>query len=533
MRACVLCTDSIRASIVARSWERSEITFSSARRLSSSRCDTEATRRNASLSPPVRRTRSMIVFRAWLLSPMTAEIACCSAAVFALTRRAAAAEISPEITESRMASVMTGTSRPATCSKPRSVALNDMIATVEAITVITATTPNAICSLTLTPSRVRAEALGSVEFPRSVKEPAAAGLLSIVIESPLPQRFSSAVPGLSSALPFGGEGKARYARLHRQFVDRLEGAVGLNHGHEHLVHAFVLFRAKRHRQAANVELSGVLDDLDEAVAGRARPGLVQRRDREAPDQIALERHELRLGLGVRGLDRRLVVGDHGQRGVPRERHDLRHDHALAVRAQLLGERGRPDERDIDEHRVELDLAGELDELGDRLVGPDHHHGFRLRALEREQGGLHRNRVALVGGFRGKLDAALRHRPLDAVEPGAPERVVLVEDRDLLDLEVFGEVAHPGLGLGAVARADVDDVLELHVAQEAGAGEGADERHLGGGRDRLGRGRGRRADRPDEGEHLVFLDQLLGRHDRAVRLVAVVDADELELAAVHA
>jgi hypothetical protein len=122
---------------------------------------------------------------------------------------------------------------------------------------------------------------------------------------------------------------------------------------------------------------------------------------------------------------------------------------------------------------------------------------------------------------------------EARQAGAAEGVVLVEDRDLLDLEVFGEVLDPGLGFRVVAGADVDDVLELGVAQEHGAGEGADERHLGGGGDGLRRGCSRRSDRADQGKDLVLLDQLLSRRDRLVRLVAVIDANQVELAAVHA
>ena len=93
--------------------------------------------------------------------------------------------------------------------------------------------------------------------------------------------------------------------------------------------------------------------------------------------------------------------------------------------------------------------------------------------------------------------------------------------------------HPRLGLGVVAGAHVDDVFQFRIAQEAGAGECAHERHLRGGGDRLGCGRSGCTHRADQREHFVFLDQLLGRRDRAVRLIAVVHADQLELAAMHA
>jgi len=48
----------------------------------------------------------------------------------------------------------------------------------------------------------------------------------------------------------------------------------------------------------------------------------------------------------------------------------------------------------------------------------------------------------------------------------------------------------------------------------------------------GRGRGGRADGADQRENLVLLDQLGGLHHRAIGIVTVVPADQLELAAVH-
>ena len=46
-------------------------------------------------------------------------------------------------------------------------------------------------------------------------------------------------------------------------------------------------------------------------------------------------------------------------------------------------------------------------------------------------------------------------------------------------------------------------------------------------------RGRRADRADQREDLVLLDQPGGLGDRAIGIVAIVPADQFELAAVHA
>src|SRR5712692_6444942 len=514
MRAWALCTASSCDSSLAVSREHSAIADSRSLRLAPRRCETLSTAAKAGLDPRPARSRCMIAVSWRFFSAIADAISAWSAAVLVLTNRAAAAEISPEVAESRSASVITGTSWPATRSTPRSVAEKETIATAAAMTVSTATAPNANWSFALTPNR---------------RAPIGFALSPAVITRvpPTPPARRPAAHGHCLLAPPARSGALR-RRLQRQPVDRLERPVRLNHRQEDLVEALVLLRSEGHRQAADVELAGVLDDLDEARAGRRRAGLVERRDGEPADQITLERDEFR-----RRLDRRLVVGDDLERGVPRERHDLGDHDALAVRPQLLGERRGADERDVEEDRIELGLARELDELGARLVGADHRHRLGLGALEGEQRRFHRDRVALEGPLGGEFHAAPLQRRLDAVEAGATERVVLIEDGDLLDLEVFGEVLDPGLGLGGVARADIDDVLELGIAQEAGAGERTGERHPGGAGDRHRRVRGGRSDGADQREHPLLLDQLLGRDDRAVGLIPVVDAHQLELAAVDA
>jgi hypothetical protein len=74
---------------------------------------------------------------------------------------------------------------------------------------------------------------------------------------------------------------------------------------------------------------------------------------------------------------------------------------------------------------------------------------------------------------------------------------------------------------------------VRLAQKFGAGEGADKGSTHRGRDRLGGGGGRCADGAGESEHLVFLEQLLDRFDGFGGLIAVVNALELELAALDA
>jgi hypothetical protein len=82
---------------------------------------------------------------------MRAAIALCSPAFLALTKRAAAAEISPDMMESRSASFISGTSRCAISSTSRSVAENAVMATAAAARVITDTAAKAAGSLTLMP----------------------------------------------------------------------------------------------------------------------------------------------------------------------------------------------------------------------------------------------------------------------------------------------------------------------------------------------------------------------------------------------
>ena len=108
-----------------------------------------------------------------------------------------------------------------------------------------------------------------------------------------------------------------------------------------------------------------------------------------------------------------------------------------------------------------------------------------------------------------------------------EGVVLVEGGDLRDAEVLGQPLDHHLRFLEVGGAEVDDVVQHGVAQELGAGEGADEGHLGLRRHRLRRRRGRRADRADQREDAVLLDQLAGRRGRAAGLVAVVLGHEFQ------
>ena len=147
----------MRASRRSLSAVRSEMAFSSAARFSLSLFAIGSAIESPLLSPWPARSRSRMASRSRERVAICAAISLRSSAVLAETKRAAAAEISPDATERRSASVIIGTSRLCTRAKPRSVSENDMIATAAATTVMMATTPKAICSLNLMPNLPREE----------------------------------------------------------------------------------------------------------------------------------------------------------------------------------------------------------------------------------------------------------------------------------------------------------------------------------------------------------------------------------------
>jgi hypothetical protein len=173
---------------------------------------------------------------------------------------------------------------------------------------------------------------------------------------------------------------------------------------------------------------------------------LERRRHEAPHHVALERPEARLRLGVGGFERRMIAGDERKFRVVWERHDLGHHNPCAVRPELFRERVAADEGDVDEDRAEAEFAGELDEGRAWFVGADHDDRLGLAAADIEERALDRDGVALVGALRDELHLALLEGPLHAGEASPAEGVVLVEDRDALDAEIFGQALDHRLGL---------------------------------------------------------------------------------------
>ena len=112
-------------------------------------------------------------------------------------------------------------------------------------------------------------------------------------------------------------------------------------------------------------------------------------------------------------------------------------------------------------------------------------------------------------------------------------VLLEEQADPGDAGIGDQALDLQLDLIEVRGADVEDVFVQRRAQEFGAGERREEGDIGLVDQRNRRLAGRRADIAEQREHAVLLDQFFGGGGGARRIVAVVLADQRDLAAVDA
>ena len=228
----------------------------------------------------------------------------------------------------------------------------------------------------------------------------------------------------------------------------------------------------------------------------------------------------------------MVVGDDREGVVFREGDDLGHEHALPRFPELAREGVGADEGDVDEDRIESEPARPADEQGDRPVGADDHDRLGPAVAQVEHRRLHGQGVALVRADPRELQLAPLEGAAEARVAREPVRIVLVEDPDPGQPEVARQPLDHLVGLLEVGGADVEHHGAAPAAQELRPRERADVGHAGGRRDGLGGVGGRGADRPDEGEYALLLDEPAGVADRAIRLVRIVEGDQLELAPVH-
>src|SRR5689334_20905836 len=106
-----------------------------------------------------------------------------------------------------------------------------------------------------------------------------------------------------------------------ELLHRLQRAVRLHDGEEDVARTAIVVGAIGQGDAAQIEAAGLGDGLEESLARRLAVDLLQRRDHQAPDHIALERDETRHGVGLLRLERRLIAPDHADRRIVREGHD--------------------------------------------------------------------------------------------------------------------------------------------------------------------------------------------------------------------
>src|SRR5213594_2174426 len=319
-------------------------------------------------------------------------------------------------------------------------------------------------------------------------------------------------------------------------------------------------RSEREGRAdAEVEALERFQRLPERRAARVRPGAAQPFDDHAGIDEALEAPEAELLGRMLGVAQRLghlrvvlvhqrpILDDAGQAHVVVARHHLRVDERLRVVAPrglaVLDEQGQhclgADERHVGDRHGPAHVARGPDERATALVGPGAQHRFDAGLAER----LHRrSRVVLepgaadVGGLGGDPRAVLREPAGDAVGAAATVGVDLVVDAEPPHARL-PEALDQRHHLLTVRGADVEDLVEVRLlALGLGAGEIANQDHLAVGVALDHRQGARERGRPDvvrEEEDLLALDELDRVLDARRRLVAVVERDDRDRAAVHA
>src|SRR4051812_44397316 len=92
-------------------------------------------------------------------------------------------------------------------------------------------------------------------------------------------------------------------------IDRLEAAVGLDHGQKHLIRATVVGGAVAELEATEIHGAGFLRGLDQALPRGIAADLFERRDDGAADQVTLQRDEAGLRIRRGRLERGVIAPD--------------------------------------------------------------------------------------------------------------------------------------------------------------------------------------------------------------------------------
>ena len=157
--------------------------------------------------------------------------------------------------------------------------------------------------------------------------------------------------------------------------DGLKTTVRRDAGQKDLIHALVVTGAKAHGDAAEIYRTQPDKGCQKALPGEVGARFFQGYESQTTGQVPLKGYKARLGGGVDGCQCSLVLCNHRDRVIPRERDHLADDHVLASITQFLGQCVRSDKGDMHEGRVELDLARQSDEFRHRFISANHDHGI--------------------------------------------------------------------------------------------------------------------------------------------------------------
>ncbi len=183
----------------------------------------------------------------------------------------------------------------------------------------------------------------------------------------------------------------------------------------------------------------------------------------------------------------------------------------------------------------VQLGDLLDRLSGKFRRRDVDEDIGIGALDLHHLGIHRWRRGLVGGFdHDQLVRLVAQAFAQADDVVLAEVVVLIEHPDGLARMVLQDIGRVDPCFGLVVGLPTHGPGKVfRIVPLGGAGRDEDLRHLLRVHVFLDRGIAWRAQRIEDQQHLVGLDELARLLHRLRRAVAVVIGDEVDLAAVDA